>query len=210
MPETGPAIRVLIVDDHPAMREGLRIYIQSEEGLDVVGEAADGIAAVEEFLRLRPDVVLMDLQMQVADGLQAISAIRGHDGDAKIVVLTTYPGEARAARALALGACSYLLKSASLEAIVGSIRASFEGRRIVDEEVAAGVTSFRSSEQLSPREAEVMRWIAEGSTNSEIARTLHVSEQTIKSHVKSIFAKLRAHDRTHAVALARRQGLLEP
>ena len=210
MPGTGPAIRVLIVDDHPAMREGLRIYIQSEDGMDVVGEAADGIAAVEEYLRLKPDVVLMDLQMQAADGLQAISAIRGHDEAAKIVVLTTYPGEARAARALALGACSYLLKSASLDAIVGAIRASTEGKRIVAEEVAAGVESFRNTEQLSPREAEVMRWIADGSTNSQIAQALHVSEQTVKSHVKSIFAKLHAHDRTHAVALARRQGLLEP
>jgi len=191
------------------MRGGLRLYIQSEEDMSVVGEAADGIAAVEEYLRLQPDVVLMDLQMQIADGLQAISAIRGHDENARIVVLTTYPGEARAARAIALGAYSYLLKSASGEAIIDAIRGSVEGRHIVAEEVAPGIDS-RSTDQLSPREMQVMRWIAEGATNSQIAQTLHVSEQTVKSHVKSILAKLGAHDRTHAVALARRLGLLEP
>jgi len=209
MPETTPLIRVLIVDDHPAMRDGLRVYIESEEDMDVVGEAADGIAAVEQFLRLRPDVVLMDLQMQVADGLQAISAIRGHDGEARIIVLTTYPGEARAARAMALGACSYLLKSASGETIIDAIRGSVVGRCVVAEEVAAGVDAL-GADQLSPRESEVMRWIAEGATNLQIAQGLHVSEQTIKSHVKSILAKLQAHDRTHAVAIARKRGLLEP
>jgi DNA-binding NarL/FixJ family response regulator len=208
--EGQPKIRVLVVDDHPAMRDGLRHYIDSEPDMAVVGEAANGKSAVEEFLCLRPDVTLMDLQMQIAGGLQAISAIRSHDAHAVIVVLTTYPGEARTRRALTLGATSYLLKSSSADAIVGAIRASFAGQRVLTEELKAGLEQGRPMEQLSPRELDVMRWIAEGATNLQIAETLHVSEQTVKTHVRSILAKLGAHDRTHAVAIARRRGYIDP
>ncbi|MFC4761856.1 response regulator transcription factor [Dyella koreensis] len=208
--EGQPKIRVLVVDDHPAMRDGLRHYIDSEPDMTVAGEATDGKSAVEEFLRLRPDVTLMDLQMQIAGGLQAISAIRSHAAHAVIVVLTTYPGEARTRRALALGATSYLLKSSSADAIVGAIRASFVGQRVLTDELAAGLKQSLPMEQLSPRELDVMRWIAEGATNLQIAETLHVSEQTVKTHVKSILAKLGAHDRTHAVAIARRRGYIDP
>lgn len=210
MQESHPKIRVLIVDDHPAMRDGLRQYVDSENDMAVVGEAADGIEAVDQFLRLRPDVTLMDLQMQVTGGLQAISVIRGHDKKATIIVLTTYPGEARAKRALSLGATSYLLKSASAEVIIEAIRSSIQGKCIVAAEIASELEVFQETDQLSPREIEVMRCIAEGATNLQIAALLHISEQTVKTHVKSILLKLEANDRTHAVAIARRRGFIEP
>lgn len=204
------AIRVLLVDDHPAMRHGLRNYIDSETDMTVVGEAADGIAALDEFLRLRPDVTLMDLQMQAAGGLQAISAIRSHDGDAVIIVLTTYPGDARVRRAMSLGATSYLLKSCPAESIIDAIRGGITGKAVMATGLASAPVGGESLDELSPRELEVMQCIAEGATNLQIAGTLHVGEQTVKTHVKKIFAKLGAHDRTHAVAIARRRGYIDP
>lgn len=210
MQESHPKIRVLVVDDHPAMRDGLRQYVDGESDMVVVGEAANGIEAVDQFLQLHPDVVLMDLQMQVAGGLQAIGAIREHDKHATIIVLTTYPGEARVKRALSLGATSYLLKSASAEAIIEAIRSGAKGRCIVAAEIASELEVFQDTDQLSRREVEVMRCIAEGATNLQIANTLHISEQTVKTHVKSILLKLKANDRTHAVAIARRRGYVDP
>lgn len=202
--------RVLIVDDHPAIRDGLRGYINGEDDMVVVGEAADGVQALDAYLRLRPDATLMDLQMDVAGGLQAIRAIRGHDAQAKVIVLTTYPGEARAARAMALGATSYLLKSASAEVIVDAIRASLGGRHIIAAEVAADAEHHRHAEPLSCREMDVLRLISEGASNQQVANDLMLSIQTVKSHVKNILAKLDAQDRTHAVAIARRRGFLDP
>lgn len=203
-------IRVLVVDDHPAMRHGLRNYIDSEPDMTVVGEAADGITALDEFLRLRPDVTLMDLQMQAAGGLQAIGAIRSHDRDAVVIVLTTYPGDARVRRAMSLGATSYLLKSCPAEAIIDAIRGGVLGQSVTASSAISKASDATYVEELSPRELQVMQHIAEGATNFQIAEALHVSEETIKSHVKSILGKLSARDRTHAVAIARRRGHLDP
>lgn len=201
--------KVLVVDDHPAMRDGLRQIIEAEEDMMVIGEAGEGMTAIDLFLQLKPDVVLMDIQMPGVGGLEAISAIHGHVKDAAIVVLTTYPGDARATRAMTLGATSYLLKSASSDAILAAIRSAMHGRSVLEPVIAKEIEAHKYAEKLTARELEVLHLIARGNTNIAIADALHVSEQTIKTHVKSILAKLGANDRTHAIALATRRGFID-
>ena len=202
-------IRVLVVDDHPVMRDGLRAAIDQEADLEVVGEAADGAEAFERFHELRPDVTLLDLQMPHVDGLQAITAIRHDFPDARIVVLTTYPGDARVTRAMTLGATSYLLKTACRVEILSAIRQAMRGRHVVAPEVAHEMDSHRGSEGLTVRELSVLRLVAEGKGNRAIAEALCVSEDTIKARMKSILSKLDAEDRTHAVTIAVRRGFLD-
>ena len=210
MKEVNDLIRVLLVDDHPVIRDGMRQYIDSERDLQVVGEACDGAEAVQQFLSLSPDVVLMDLQMPGVGGLDAISAIRSHSPHAAIVVLTTYPGDVRASRALALGATSYLLKLASPETIISALRSSLHGKRVVADSIADELNENRFSDELSPREQAVLQLIALGNTNHEIGKELGISEQTVKTHVRNVLEKLGARDRTQALAIARRRGFLEP
>lgn len=204
-----PRIRVLIVDDHPVMRDGLRAAIEHEADMEVVGEAADGAQAVTQFRLLLPDVTLLDLQMPVMDGLQAITAIRREFPTAAIVVLTTYPGDARITKALATGAMSYLLKTAGRESIVKATRQAVHGKHIVSDEVASDIATHTGSETLTLRELSVLRLVAAGNSNRDIARELQVSEETIKARMKSILAKLQANDRTHAVTIAVRRGFIE-
>lgn len=175
----------------------------------VVGEAADGAETIAMYARLRPDAVLMDLQMPNVDGLQAIAAIRALVPDAFVVVLTTYPGDARVARAISLGAKSYILKTSSRAEITAALRVARGGRSTIPAEIAADLDAHRGMDSLSDRELTVLRMIAAGKQNRHIGEALHVSEETVKSRVKHILAKLQASDRTHAVTIAIRRGFLD-
>lgn len=204
------AIRVLIADDHPVMRHGLRAAVSIEPDLHLVGEATNGQEAIEKFREFRPDVVLMDLQMPQVDGLEAIGTIRGEFPAANIIVLTSFPGDARIMRALMLGARSYLLKSSSLEEITRAIRASIVGRHVMHPDAAHDLARHAGSEPLSDREISVLQLVAEGQSNKAIALALNVSDETVKSRMHNIMEKLGALDRTHAVMIALQRGFLHP
>jgi DNA-binding NarL/FixJ family response regulator len=209
MANTETRLRILIADDHPLMRDGLRTAIEREPDMLVVGEASDGAQTIELYAQLRPDAVLMDLQMPNVDGLQAIAAIRALSPDAFVVVLTTYPGDARVARAIALGAQSYLLKVAPRVEIIAALRAARLGRMTISPEIARDLDAHRGMDSLSDRELVVLQMIAAGKQNRHISEALHVSEETVKSRVKHILAKLHATDRTHAVTIAVRRGFID-
>jgi DNA-binding NarL/FixJ family response regulator len=201
---------VLIADDHPVMRGGLRAAIDQEPDMEVVAEGADGAEAISLFRELLPDVTLLDLQMPNVDGLEAIATIRREFPAAVIVVLTTYPGDARVSRAITLGATSYLLKTACRDEILAAVRGAAHGKHVVAAEVAQEVAVHRGYETLTERELDVLRLVADGKGNRSIALALSVSEDTIKSRLKSIMAKLDAEDRTHAVTIAVRRGFIDP
>jgi DNA-binding NarL/FixJ family response regulator len=202
-------IRVLIADDHPVLRAGLRSMIEAESGLKVIGNATDGEEAILQHSLLRPDVTLMDLQMPNVDGLVAISAIRAATPDARIVVLTSYRGDARVARAISLGAISYLLKTATASEIASTLRGALLGKRLVGWDIAGEVSVHERAESLSAREVNVLQLVASGNQNRDIGETLAVSEHTVKSRLKNILSKLGARDRTHAVIIAMRRGFIE-
>lgn len=209
MTSRADGIRVLIADDHPVMRDGIAAAIESDEGMVVIGQAADGAEAIVRFRELRPDVALIDLQMPGVDGLQAIAAIGGEFPEARIIVLTSYPGDARVKRAHTFGASAYLLKTATREEILAAIRSVMHGRRVVASEVAGEIASHAWSEMLSDRELSVLRLVATGNTNKRIADILCISEDTVKARLKNIMTKLGAMDRTHAVTLARNRGFFD-
>ena len=200
---------ILVVDDHPVMRDGLRTIISEDPTLEVVGEASDGREAIEQFRRLTPDLMLIDLQMPDLDGLQAITMIRSEFPDATIIVLTTFPGDARVVRAFALGAVSYLLKTARSEEILRAIRGALTGRRTMAPEAAQEMAIHAGSDALTDREVSVLRLAAEGQSNRDIAEKLCISEATVKGRMKSIMTKLGASDRTHAVTIAIRRGFID-
>lgn len=202
-------IRVLVTDDHPVMRDGLCAAIAQESDMEVVGEAGDGAEAIERYRALQPDVTLIDLQMPNVDGLEAIKAIRAEFPRAVMVVLTTFPGDARVTRAMKLGAMSYLLKSACREEILQAVRIAAAGRHVVAAEAAQNIANHLGSESLTLRELSVLRLVAEGKSNRAIAEALCVSEDTVKARMKSILAKLDAEDRTHAVTIAMRRGFID-
>ena len=177
--------------------------------MEVTGEAADGKDAIEQFRKLLPDVMLIDLQMPVMDGLQAITTIRSEFPDATIIVLTTFPGDARVVRAFTLGATSYLLKTARRDEILKAIRGALAGRHTMAPEVAQEIARHTGAEGLTEREVSVLRLVAEGRSNRHIAETLCISEATVKGHMKSILSKLDANDRTHAVMIAIKRGFIE-
>ncbi|WP_426286184.1 response regulator [Luteibacter sp. E-22] len=206
----GSMIRVLITDDHPVMRHGLRAAVSTQADMAIVGEATNGREAIEKFRELRPSVALMDLQMPDVDGLEAIGAIRNEFPDANIIVLTSYPGDARIMRALMLGATSYLLKSSSLDETIRAIRASMAGRHVMDPDVAHDLAVYAGTELLTAKEIAVLALVAQGHANKMIAGELFVSEETVKSRMRSILSKLDARDRTHAVMLAIQRGFLQP
>ncbi|GAB3333355.1 response regulator [Marilutibacter aestuarii] len=205
----GPSIRVLVVDDHPLLREGIAAVLGAQPDMDVQGEATDGREAVELYARHHPDVVLMDLQMPGMDGIAAIEAIRQLDADARIVVLTTYRGDVRALRALRAGANGYLLKSMLRRELVETIRHVHAGGRRVPPEVAESLAAHVGEETLSTREIEVLREVANGNSNKAVARRLGITDETVKAHMKSLMAKLAANDRTHAVTIAIRRGIIQ-
>jgi DNA-binding NarL/FixJ family response regulator len=194
--ETKERFGILIVDDHPVMRDGLRSVIEQEDDMQIIGEAADGKEAIEQFRKLLPDVMLIDLQMPVVDGLQAITAIRSEFPDATIIVLTTFPGDARVIRAFTLGATSYLLKTARREEIIKAIRGALTGSHIVALEMAHEIASQAGREILTDREIAVLSLVAQGRSNRHIAEALDITEDTVKARMKNIMAKLVAEDRT--------------
>jgi DNA-binding NarL/FixJ family response regulator len=207
---TGNApIRVLIADDHPLLREGIAAVLAAFPDMQLVGEAADGREAVEQFRRLRPDVTLMDLQMPHLPGIEAITAIRSEFPAARIVVLTTYRGDVQALRALKAGAAGYLLKSMLRKELADVIRDVHGGRRRMPPEIAHEIAEHAADDSLSAREVEILKRVASGNANKEIAQQLGISEETVKSHMKSMLAKLAAKDRTHAVTIALKRGIIE-
>ncbi|MPZ83185.1 MAG: response regulator [Actinophytocola sp.] len=204
-------IRVLIADDHPVVRDGLRAVLGTQSDIEVVGEAATGAQAVELVPAQRPDVVLMDLQMPQVDGATAIARIRAHDPHAKILVLTTYHTDADITRAIEAGATGYLLKDAHRDQLFAAIRAAARGETVLAPLVASRVLERMRSPgatALSGREIEVLTAVARGMTNKDIARELRISEATVKTHLLHIFAKLGVTDRTAAVTLALEQGII--
>jgi DNA-binding NarL/FixJ family response regulator len=202
-------IRILIVDDHPLLREGIAAVVQGENDMELVGEAGNGREAIECFREHRPDVTLMDLQMPELDGVAATAAIRAEWSDARIVMLTTYRGDAQALRALKAGASGYLLKSMIRTDLLEAIRSVHAGHRHIPREVAAELAAHVTDDALSPREMEVLKHVASGSSNRRVADQLGLSEDTVKAHMKSIMSKLSANDRTHAVTIALKRGIID-
>jgi len=203
-------IRVLVVDDHPILREGVAAMLENRDDMVLVGEACDGTEALEKYRELRPDVVLMDLQMPGANGFEAIAAICAEAPAAKILVLTTYAGDGQAARALRAGAIGYLLKSSLRTEMIDAIKKVDEGRRYIQHEVATEIAAHGPESALSDREIAILREVALGRGNREIGVQLGLSEETIKANLKCIFAKLEVADRTHAVTTALARGILDP
>ncbi|NBB24491.1 response regulator [Porphyrobacter sp. SLTP] len=204
----GP-IRVLIVDDHPILREGVAAIIALQTDMAIAGEATGGREAIAQFGALRPDVVLMDLQMPDMGGVEATEAIRADYPDARILVLTTYSGDAKALAALRAGAAGFLLKSSLRRELLGAIRAVYRGQRHLHPNIAQEIALHAIQDPLSPREIEVLQLIAGGHPNKQIAWKLGVGEETVKSNIKSIFAKLQVNDRTLAVTTAAKRGIIE-
>lgn len=201
-------IKVLTVDDHPLLREGIAAVIQGEPDMLVVGEAASGHEAMEAFDRLRPDVTLMDLQMPDLNGIAAIVTIRREHPQARIIVLTTFEGDVLARRAFKAGAAGYILKNMIRKELLDAIRMVHSGRRYIPQKIAEELAEHFAEDELSEREIEVLREVAAGKSNKMIAANLSLSEATIKAHMKHIMFKLAASDRTHAVGIANARGYL--
>jgi DNA-binding NarL/FixJ family response regulator len=203
------AIRILMVDDHPLLREGIAAILGPQPDMQLVGEAEDGAQAIKVFRGLKPDVTLMDLQMPILNGVETIALIRKDFPDARIIVLTTYAGDVQALRAMRAGAAGYLLKAALRKELLDAIRAVHGGRRYLSPEIAQQIALHSSEDSLSEREIGVLRLVAIGKANKEIAGELSISEDTVKAHLKSIFVKLNVGDRTQAVTLALKRGIIE-
>ncbi|PXA93033.1 DNA-binding response regulator [Nostoc sp. 3335mG] len=204
---SGP-IRVLVVDDHILLRQGIAGILTPEPDIELVGEAENGADAIEAFERLRPDITLMDLQMPILSGIEAIARITARTPNARIVVLTTYRGDVQAVRALKAGARGYLLKSSLIDELLTAIRSVHAGQRYIPADVAQDIAIHAAEEPLSPREIDILALVATGKANKMVARELDVSEQTVKAHLRTIFQKLGVQDRTQAVTTALRRGII--
>jgi DNA-binding NarL/FixJ family response regulator len=202
-------IRILTVDDHPLLREGIAAVLASETDMLMVAEANNGQEAIEQFRAHLPDVTLMDLQMPALNGIEAIIAIRKDFPNARIIVLTTYSGDAQAVRAFKAGASGYLLKNMLRKELVDTIRVVHGGKKRIPSEIAVEMAEHHTDDALTEREMEVLRLVAAGNANKLIADQLHISEETVKAHMKNILVKLAANDRTHAVTIALRRGIIE-
>jgi DNA-binding NarL/FixJ family response regulator len=202
-------IRILAVDDHALLREGIAALVGNQPDMELVAEAVNGREAVELFRKHRPDVTLMDLQMPEMNGIDALSAIRGEFPEARIIVLTTYTGDVQVFRALKAGARAYLLKGLLRKELIETIRAVHAGQKRLAPEIASEIAEHATDATLTPREIDVLRLIADGNANKEIAAQLSLTEETVKGHVKNILAKLGAKDRTHAVTIGIKRGIFE-
>ena len=207
-PRSG-VIRILTVDDHQLLREGIAAVLYGQTDMTVVGAAGTAREAIESFRRLQPDVTLMDLRLPDMSGIEAISVIRNEYPNARIIVLTTYAGDAQAAAALRAGAAGYLLKTLVTKELVETIRAVHAGKRRVPPEIATEIAEHVADDALTEREIEVLRRVAAGKSNKVIAAELDITEGTVKNHMKSILPKLDASDRTHAVMIALKRGILD-
>jgi DNA-binding NarL/FixJ family response regulator len=203
-------IRILTVDDHPLLRAGIEALVSSQPDMLVVGECSNGRDAIHQFRAHRPDVTLMDLQMPEMSGTDAIIAIRDEFPDARIIVLTTYVGDVQALRALQAGARGYLLKDAAQEEVLGTIRAVHAGKKTLSPAVSHEIAEHATEDSLTKGEIDVLRLIAEGKANKQIADHLSIAEETVKSRVKNILSKLSADDRTHAAMIGLKRGIIGP
>lgn len=208
-PENAGRMRILTVDDHPLLREGVASMINAEPDMQIVAEADSGAEAIRQFRNCRPDVTLMDLQMPGMNGVDAIKAIREEFEDARIIVLTTYTGDVQVLQALKAGAAGYLLKSALRTELLNAIRAVHIGQRHVSASIATEIAQHVGEVALSERELEVLRKVAAGNSNKQVAAQLGISEDTAKAHMKNILSKLNANDRTHAVTIAVKRGIID-
>jgi DNA-binding NarL/FixJ family response regulator len=202
-------IRVLAVDDHPLVREGIAALIECEEDMELIGEGSNGREALELFRKHQPDITLMDLQMPEMNGIDATGAIRGEFPHARIIILTTHPGDVQVSRALKAGARGYVLKGMLRKELLDTIRAVHAGQKRISSEAAVEIAEHATDWGLSPREIDVLRLVAAGNANKEIGARLSLTEVTVKSHIKNILAKLGASDRTHAVTIALKRGIID-
>lgn len=206
--ENFKSIRVLVADDHFVVRIGLSALIATQKDMSVVGEAGDGLEAVQLYRSLKPDIVILDLRMPAMNGISATSAIIRDDPDAKIMVLSTYDGDVDIHNALRAGALGYLLKGAPSEELVQAIRTVNSGRRYIPASVATRLAEYIYGLDLTPRELEVLTLIVKGRSNKDIAITLSISEATVKTHINNIFSKLGVNDRTQAATMALQRGIV--
>ena len=207
---TGPSsIRILAVDDHPMLREGIASLVGSQSDMELVAEASTGREALEQFRKHRPNLTLMDVQMPDMDGIEAMVAIRNEFPEARIIVLTTYKGDVKILRALKAGARAFLLKGLLQKELLETIRAVHAGQRRIPPEVAAELADHAIDDALTTREIDVLRLIAGGNSNKLIADQLSITEETVKGYVKNILSKLGASDRTHAVTIALKRGIID-
>jgi DNA-binding NarL/FixJ family response regulator len=202
-------IKVMCVDDHPLVRDGVRLVLHQQNDMQLVAEASNGLEALVAFRKSRPDVTLMDLKMPLMDGMEATSAIRQEFLKAKIVILTTYSGDVKASRAFRLGVSGYLLKGFPRRELIDTIRGVHTGQRRIPSDIAADMFEHYNADELSAREIQVLRQVAGGHANKIVANNLYISEDTVKGHMKKVLAKLQASDRTHAVMIALKRGFLD-
>ena len=202
-------IRILVVDDHPLLRQGIAGLVGDQPDMSLVAEASNGREAILQFRAYRPDITLMDLQMPEMNGLDAIAAIRGEYPEARIVVLTTYTGDVQVLRALKAGARAYLLKNLLHKELLETIRAVHAGKKTLSPEVSYQLAEHATDDALTPAEIAVLRLIAAGNTNKQIADQLSITEETVKGRVKNILSKLGANDRTHAAMIGLKRGIIE-
>ena len=202
-------IRILTVDDHPLLREGIAFLVKSQQDMELVAEASDGEEAIEQFRRHRPDVTLMDLRMPNLNGTEAISRIRNEFPDAKIIVLSTYAGDVQVLKAIKAGARGYIVKGHVHRELLDAIRSVHAGRKRIPPEIAAELAEHAADDALSSREIDVLRLIGAGNANKQIADKLSIAETTVKNHISNILSKLGANDRAHAVTIALQRGIIE-
>lgn len=203
------SIRILSVDDHPLLREGIAMLIENQPDMVLVAQASTGTEAIQQFREHQPDVTLMDLRLPDMSGIDALITIRTESPDACVVMLTTYEGDVEIQRALQAGARGYLLKTTPAKELVEVIRQTYAGKKRIPAEVAAQLAEHMGEEALTPREVEVLKHLAEGNRNKDIAERLFISEETVKVHIKHIMEKLGANDRTQSVAIAIRRGIIQ-